>query len=301
MPAKHRRRPLRGLAVPALVVAGLIAAGSATAVNVAGAHGGGGWHHAARPDSQPAGLGTLTGVRTLNGPVQAAPGTWVVFTVNGPRRLVRTDVVAPFQLTLDTRRLPDGPYALTVLVLAPNRPAVATTRAFRILNHPAPPGPTATTPAPGTRPAHAPTAPAPSRPTTARPAPPDFVSQVIALTNAERAKNGCGALHARPLLTAVAQAHSTDMARNDYFSHDTQTGTSPFQRMTAAGYPFATAGENIAAGQRTPATVMTAWMNSPEHRANIVNCAFTEIGVGYATSAGSRYLTYWTQDFGAPR
>ena len=97
----------------------------------------------------------------------------------------------------------------------------------------------------------------------------------------------------------VAQAHSQDMATRNYFDHNTPEGKSPFDRMTAAGYAFSSAAENIAAGQRTPADVVTAWMNSAGHRANILNCGLTQIGVGYAT--GGSYGVYWTQDFGTPR
>jgi uncharacterized protein YkwD len=155
------------------------------------------------------------------------------------------------------------------------------------------PAPTPTTAAPTTtRP------PAPPAPTTTAPA--GVTDQVVALTNTERAKAGCGPLSVNPVLTAVAQAHSQDMATNNYFSHDSQDGRSPFDRMTAGGYRYSTAAENIAAGQRTPQDVMTAWMNSAGHKANILNCALKEIGVGYATGSGS-YGAYWTQDFGTPR
>jgi uncharacterized protein YkwD len=57
-------------------------------------------------------------------------------------------------------------------------------------------------------------------------------------------------------------------------------------------------GENIAAGQRTPAAVMDAWMKSPGHRANILNCGFRVIGMGVATVTGSPFGIYWTQNFG---
>jgi uncharacterized protein YkwD len=174
------------------------------------------------------------------------------------------------------------------------RPAAAPSRS----RHPAPPRPTMSAPAP-TR--TAPTAPKPT-PSTAAPAPSGGVTaQVVALTNAERAKAGCRPLTVNATLTAVAQAHSQDMATNDYFDHNSQDGRTPFDRMTAAGYRYSTAAENIAAGQRTPRDVMTAWMNSPGHRANILNCALTEIGVGYATRSSSQYGVYWTQDFGTPR
>jgi uncharacterized protein YkwD len=118
----------------------------------------------------------------------------------------------------------------------------------------------------------------------------------VALTNAERAKAGCGPLTIDVQLTAAAQAHSVDMAINNYFSHTGQDGRTPFQRIAAAGYTFSVAAENIAAGQRTPTDVVAGWMNSAGHRANILNCTLMQIGVGFAT--GGSYGTYWTQDFG---
>ena len=175
------------------------------------------------------------------------------------------------------------------------RPAASPSRS----RHPAPPRPTMSAPAP-TR--TAPSAPNPPAPSTAAPAPSGGVTtQVVTLTNAERAKAGCGPLTVNATLTAVAQAHSQDMATHDYFDHNSQDGRTPFDRMTAAGYRYSTAAENIAAGQRTPQDVMTAWMNSPGHRANILNCTLKEIGVGYATGSSSQYGVYWTQDFGTPR
>jgi uncharacterized protein YkwD len=162
--------------------------------------------------------------------------------------------------------------------------------------HPAP-RPTMSAPAPS-RTGPRPNPPAPST----APAPSGGVTtQVVTLTNAERAKAGCGPLAVNATLTAVAQAHSQDMATNNYFDHNSQDGRTPFDRMTAAGYRYSTAAENIAAGQRTPQDVMTAWMNSPGHRANILNCALKQIGVGYATGSSSQYGVYWTQDFGTPR
>ncbi len=124
-------------------------------------------------------------------------------------------------------------------------------------------------------------------------------AQVVALTNQERVANGCKALTVDSKLTASAQGHSTDMAAKGYFSHTGQDGRSPFDRMKAAGYSYRLAAENIAAGQRTPQAVVTAWMNSSGHRANILNCSLTEIGVGVAS--GGSYGIYWTQNFGTPR
>ncbi len=123
-------------------------------------------------------------------------------------------------------------------------------------------------------------------------------AQVVTLTNAQRALVGCPALTVDGRLTAAAQGHSVDMAVHNYFDHNSQAGTTPFQRMVAAGYNFTVAAENIAAGQPTPVAVMAAWMASPGHRANILNCALRQIGVGYST--GGTYGSYWTQDFGTP-
>ncbi|MCK9898459.1 CAP domain-containing protein [Frankia sp. AgB32] len=123
-------------------------------------------------------------------------------------------------------------------------------------------------------------------------------NDVVARTNEQRRTAGCPALTIDPVLTAVAQAHSVDMAVAAYFSHDSPDGRTPFDRITAAGFAFSVAAENIAAGQRDPDAVLPAWMNSPGHRANILNCALTRIGVGVAT--GGPYGTYWTQDFATP-
>lgn len=140
-----------------------------------------------------------------------------------------------------------------------------------------------------------PARPAPSRRPTAPGGGGTLAQQVVSLTNAERARKGCGALTVDSRLQAAAQGHSNDMVARDFFDHTNPSGKGPGDRMTAAGYRWSTFGENIAAGQRTPAEVMRAWMNSPGHRANILNCAFKNIGVGVTLKSGS---PNWTQDFG---
>lgn len=137
----------------------------------------------------------------------------------------------------------------------------------------------------------------------ARPAagdPTTYAARVVTLTNSARATAGCPALTVDARLTGVAQAHSADMARYDYFSHTSRDGRTPFDRIRAAGYRYSMAAENIAAGQRTPEDVVRAWMNSPGHRANILNCGLRQIGVGYAVNTASIYQVYWTQNFGTP-
>ncbi|MEN3359724.1 MAG: hypothetical protein V7637_3706 [Mycobacteriales bacterium] len=128
-----------------------------------------------------------------------------------------------------------------------------------------------------------------------------YIARVVALTNAQRRLHGCPALTVNATLTRVAQAHTSDMATHNYFSHYSRSGASPADRMTAAGYRWSRAAENIAAGQTTADAAVVAWMNSPGHRANILNCRLTQIGVGYAVNNASTYRTYWTQDFGTPR
>ncbi|MEU9268853.1 sigma-70 family RNA polymerase sigma factor [Streptomyces sp. NPDC048251] len=124
----------------------------------------------------------------------------------------------------------------------------------------------------------------------------DLATQVIALVNEERATAGCGPLTDDSLLRDAAQGHSDDMAARDFFDHTNPDGADPGQRITAAGYRWSTYGENIAKGQQTASSVMTSWMNSEGHRANILNCAFKNIGVGIHDGAGG---PWWTQNFGA--
>jgi uncharacterized protein YkwD len=136
-----------------------------------------------------------------------------------------------------------------------------------------------------------------------------FESQVLTLVNQRRTAGAtCGGVK-KPAVAAVAldtrlrcasRKHSKDMAVNNFFSHTGTGNTSPWDRMGSAGYTFTTAGENIAAGQNTPASVVNTWMNSTGHCNNIMNGSFKKLGVGYYYRAGSTYGHYWTQDFGAP-
>ncbi|MBS8266622.1 LysM peptidoglycan-binding domain-containing protein [Mesobacillus boroniphilus] len=120
-------------------------------------------------------------------------------------------------------------------------------------------------------------------------------SQVIQLTNQERAKNGLKPLAADWQLSRVARYKSADMRDKNYFSHTSPTYGSPFTMMKNFGITYRSAGENIAAGQRTPSEVVKSWMNSPGHRKNILSPTYTHIGVGHAS--GGNYGHYWTQMF----
>lgn len=159
---------------------------------------------------------------------------------------------------------------------------------------PDPTAPPTTTP-PTTRPP-ATTPPATTPPPTGNAA---FEKQVFDIVNTERAKAGCPAVTSDDRLVAAARGHSADMAARNYFSHTTPEGVEFATRITNAGYRWSGAGENIAKGQRTPESVMTAWMNSSGHKANILNCGFKQLGVGVAADAGGTLV--WTQDFASPR
>ena len=119
----------------------------------------------------------------------------------------------------------------------------------------------------------------------------EFEAEVVRLVNRERKKAGLSELKHNWELSRVARYKSEDMRDKGYFSHTSPTYGSPFQMMRSFGISYRTAGENIAKGQTTPAAVVKGWMNSPGHRANILNSSFTEIGVGYASG------NYWTQMF----
>ena len=118
--------------------------------------------------------------------------------------------------------------------------------------------------------------------------------EMINFVNNERASHALPLLKLDPKLTAVARMHSQDMLARGYFSHENPDGISPFDRMTAAGIDFLSAGENIAYAPTT-ALANDGLINSPEHRDNILSKDFNKIGVG-VIDAGT-YGKMFTQDF----
>ncbi len=125
-----------------------------------------------------------------------------------------------------------------------------------------------------------------------------YETEVIRLTNLERTKHGLPALQTNWQLCRVARYKSQDMINKNYFSHTSPTYGSPFTMMQNFGLRFSSAGENIAYGQRTPQEVVTGWMNSAGHRANILSPSYTQIGVGAAKKSNG--TIYWTQQFMKP-
>ncbi|UUU30627.1 CAP domain-containing protein [Streptomyces sp. CA-210063] len=117
---------------------------------------------------------------------------------------------------------------------------------------------------------------------------------VLLLVNEERAKAGCSPVAADSDLAKLAEAFSEDMALRGFFDHTNPDGEDPWDRAAAFGI-IGLGGENIARGQATAEAVMEAWMNSPGHKANILNCDFKTLGVGVHMGDGG---PWWTQDFG---
>ncbi|WP_121970436.1 CAP domain-containing protein [Leptolyngbya sp. BC1307] len=130
-----------------------------------------------------------------------------------------------------------------------------------------------------------------------------FTNEVLRLTNEFRAENGLAPLKANAELAQAAQDYSETMAIGDFFSHTGKDGSNLGDRAERAGYEALRLGENIAAGQRSPESVVNGWINSPGHRANLLNPNYTELGAGYFkldNDTGSvNYNTYWTQLFGS--
>jgi uncharacterized protein YkwD len=132
------------------------------------------------------------------------------------------------------------------------------------------------------------------------PAPPvkpsDFAARLLALHNDYRKAKGVGPLRLDPRLMASAQRESDDCAKHRRLSHTSSDGASPFDRMTAAGYHWITAGENIAEGQPDAESAVDAWILDLPHRENMLNPQFTDVGFGLAYDTNG--VPYWTVDFG---
>ncbi|OAB44699.1 CAP domain-containing protein [Paenibacillus glacialis] len=117
-----------------------------------------------------------------------------------------------------------------------------------------------------------------------------FAEKVLDIVNQERSKAGLSSLSMSEELSKMAMVKAQDMYNNNYFDHNSPTHGSPFDMMKEFGITFNSAGENIAKGQTTPTQVMKDWMNSPGHKANIMNNSYTRIGIAY-------YNNEWVQEF----
>ncbi|MGX8910276.1 CAP domain-containing protein [Streptomyces netropsis] len=136
--------------------------------------------------------------------------------------------------------------------------------------------------------------------TIVRPSPPEgsiiveLRRMVLELANTERRQHGCSPLRADPQLRRSAQSHADDMAIRNYYDHNTPEGAGPGSRMRAAGYQWSGWAENLLRGSFNPASTVGGWMASQGHRRNLLNCAWTDTGIGVNLSSTG---PWWAQDF----
>jgi uncharacterized protein YkwD len=124
--------------------------------------------------------------------------------------------------------------------------------------------------------------------------------QILVLINGNRRAHGCRAVTLDRRLIGAANGHAADMARHDYFAHESRDGHGAGDRVTDAGYNWKHYGENIARGVDSPYAVVDGWMHSPEHRHNILDCTLDQMGVGLAIAGDRARTVYWVQDFATP-
>ncbi|WP_435021442.1 CAP domain-containing protein [Tundrisphaera sp. TA3] len=147
------------------------------------------------------------------------------------------------------------------------------------------------------RPAPLPSAPRVSLPDSPAPDDGDVVEALVAAHAAERARKRLPPLVLNPELEEAARGHAREMASRRKMSHTGADRSSPFDRMSRVGYRYTRAAENVAAGQRDVAEVMSSWMHSPGHRRNILG-DYAEIGVARAVATDG--TAYWCATFGTP-
>jgi uncharacterized protein YkwD len=230
----------------------------------------------------------MVSLSVLLGVLSAAGGTWLATAEGNTAQLGAAALVLPNASGATgggtVTEFAGRPVQATGTPAGPGTSSTAPTTSSQA------PTPTETseTPQPTTSAAPAPTTKAPARSKSDG----SVAGQVISKVNDERAKAGCKPLTEESHLTKAAQDYSDDMAARNFFAHTNPEGVTFDKRIEAAGYSKP-GGENIAKGQTSAAQVMDSWMNSEGHRANILNCSFTKIGVGVTTSDW-----VWVQDFG---
>ena len=127
----------------------------------------------------------------------------------------------------------------------------------------------------------------------------EWRDEVVRLVNLERARAGLVPVVQNQTLEDQATRYACEMIYYDFFAHENPfTGSHLADRAAEFGYDYQMIGENLAAGQSTPAQVMADWMASEGHKRNILEPNFTELGVG--VRSGGTYGTYWVQEFGRP-
>ena len=125
-------------------------------------------------------------------------------------------------------------------------------------------------------------------------------SEAVKLINDYRAENGLKPLKLDPLLTAAAKAHSRDLAKHDRISHYGSNGSSPWDRVAAAGYKARLAAENIGTGQASLSEVMKGWKASEGHNKNLLLADAENMGIALVQDQNTEFKTFWTLVVGAP-
>jgi uncharacterized protein YkwD len=138
---------------------------------------------------------------------------------------------------------------------------------------------------------------------------PNFQAELIALINVARAKGAvCGDVTLKPskplawndLLGMASVIHSSDMAQHDFFDHNSPTTGSLRERIHGTGFQYEVAGENLAGGQTSIAKVVSDWLQSPSHCANLLNPDFTVMGAACKRNVAAYYKNYWTLEMALP-
>lgn len=127
------------------------------------------------------------------------------------------------------------------------------------------------------------------------------IAKLFNNSNIQRDKQGVSLLATSTKLMRAAQLKAEDMAKNGYFAHTSPTGVNPWYWFYEAGYKPELAGENLALSRTLDSDIVKSWMNSEGHRKNIVNGAYTEMGIGIAKGKyAGRDAYYIVQLFGKP-
>ncbi len=126
------------------------------------------------------------------------------------------------------------------------------------------------------------------------------MSEAQQLINAYRSEQGLKPLKLDPLLTAAAKAHSRDLAKHDRISHYGSNGSSPWDRVTAAGYKARVAAENVGTGQASLSEVIKGWKASEGHNKNLLLADAEHMGIALVQDTGTEFKTFWTLVVGAP-
>ncbi|GAA2281677.1 hypothetical protein GCM10010430_79580 [Kitasatospora cystarginea] len=185
------------------------------------------------------------------------------------------------------------------VTLAPPAPAPTTPSPIpSATESPSPPPATTASPPPATTASPPPaTTASPEAATTPSAPRKTLEQQLVDLINLQRTKNGCRPLRVNRRLHAAAQGHSDDMAAAGYFDHVDPRGEHADDRMTAAGYQWSAWAENLDRDTSSPNTVLKDWSDGAIHQQNMLDCQYTDAGVGTAPNTDG---LLWTLDLGSP-